>query len=331
VWPPEALRSAVRARVRPAAVRDDAAEVARAVVAAGGEAVRAVVFFGSRKTQARPDAYSAYDLFVVVSAYVPFYRSLRQAGRLRRRPSLAAALNAWLPPNQVSVPVTLAGGTPVLAKCAVVSEAALARGTSAARKDHFMAGRLFQPTEVVFVAEEAAELSTLDALVSAHALTYEWGRAWLPARFDVADYCRTLLRVSYAGEIRPEPEGRADALWRAQEQYLRPVYAVLLAELAARGDLLEGPAGTFALARPASAGERLRSRLYFQWSLVRATVRWAKYIVTFEDWLEFLLRKARRHSGQPIELTERERRLPLIFLWPRVIDYLRHKDKSWRA
>jgi len=328
VWPPEAVRSAVGSRVRPPAPRDDAAEVARAVVAAGGDAVRAVVFFGSRKTRARPDAYSAYDVFVVVSAYVPFYRSLMQAGRLRRRPAFVAALNAWLPPNQVSVPVTLGGGTPVLAKCAVVSEAALARGTSAARKDHFIAGRLFQPTEVVYAADEAAEQATLHALVSAHALTYEWGRAWLPARFDVADYCRTLLRVSYAGEIRPEPEGRADALWRAQEEYLRPVYSLLLAELAARGELLEPSPGTYSLVRRVTAGQRFRGRLYFQWSLVRATVRWAKYIVTFEDWLEFLLRKARRHSGQTIELTARERRLPLIFLWPRVIDYLRHKDKS---
>jgi hypothetical protein len=318
----------VSARVRPAAARDDAAEAARAVVGAGGEAVRAVVFFGSRKTQARPDAFSAYDLFVVVSAYVPFYRSLMRAGRLRRRPALVAALNAWLPPNQVSVPVTLGDGTPVLAKCAVVSGAALARGTSAARKDHFMAGRLFQPTEVLFAADAAAEQATLDALASAHALTSEWVRAWLPERFDVADYCRTLLRVSYAGEIRPEPEGRAEALWRAQEEYLRPVYSVLLAELAARGELLEPLPGIYTLARRVTHGERLRARLYFQWSLVRATVRWAKYIVTFEDWLEFLLRKARRHSGQAIELTERERRLPLIFLWPRVIDYLRHKDKS---
>ena len=62
-----------------------------------------VVFFGSRKTKARPDAYSGYDLFVVVSAYTPFYRSLRDQGRLRHRPALGAALNAWLPPNQVSV------------------------------------------------------------------------------------------------------------------------------------------------------------------------------------------------------------------------------------
>jgi hypothetical protein len=240
---------------------------------------------------------------------------------------LGAALNAWLPPNQVSLPVSLADGTRVLAKCAVVSETALQRGTSPYRGDHFMAGRLFQPTEVLYSAGPPAEEAVLDALVSAHALTYDWVRMWLPARFDVADYCRTLLRVSYAGEIRPEPEGRAEALWRAQEDYLRPVYSVLLEALQARGDLVSPESGVYALARPSSAFARVRSRFYFQWSLVRATARWAKYVVTFEDWLEFMLHKVRRHSGQTIELTERERRMPLIFLWPRVIDYLRHKDK----
>jgi hypothetical protein len=290
--------------------------------------VRSVVFFGSRKTRARPDLYSAYDLFVVVGAYRPFYRSLRAQGRLRHRPSIGAALNAWLPPNQVSLPVTLADGTRVLAKCAVLSEAALQRGTSPLRKDHFIAGRLFQPTELLYCAGPPAEDAALDALVSAHALTYDWVRPWLPARFDVADYCRTLLRVSYAGEIRPEPGGRAEALWRAQEDYLRPVYSVLLDALQARGDLVVPEPGLYSLARPATTSERWRRRLYFRWSLVRATARWAKYVVTFEDWLEFLLHKARRHSGQTIELTARERRLPLIFLWPRVIDYLRHKDKS---
>lgn len=328
MWPPETLRQVVAERVCPSSPRPDVAAVARAVAGAGGVSVRSIVFFGSRKTRAQPDAYSAYDLFVVVSAYKPFYRSLRQAGRLRHPPALGAGLNAWLPPNQVSMAVTLEDGTRALAKCAVVSEAALLRETSPVRKDHFMAGRLFQPTEILYAASPDAEKAALDALVSAHAVTYDWVKPWLPARFDVAEYCRTLLRVSYAGEIRPEPEGRAEALWGAQEDYLRPVYGVLLEGLAARGDLVEPAPGIYAQARCSTAGERLRSRLYFQRSLVRATVRWAKYVVTFEDWLEFLLHKARRHSGEPIELTEKERRLPLIFLWPRVIGYLRHKDKT---
>jgi hypothetical protein len=143
----------------------------------------------------------------------------------------------------------------------------------------------------------------------------------------VGDYCRTLLTVSFAGEIRPEPEGRAAALFEAQADYLRPVYATLLSALAARGELGEEAPGAYALSRPAGLGERLRLAAYFRWSMVRATARWAKYVVTFDDWLDFIVRKARRHTGQDIVLTERERRMPLLFLWPRVIQYLRHKDR----
>jgi hypothetical protein len=47
--------------------------------------------------------------------------------------------------------------------------------------------------------------------------------------------------------------------------------------------------------------------------------------VTFEDWLEYIRRKAERHTGQEIVFTDRERRMPLVFLWPRVFRYLRDK------
>jgi hypothetical protein len=75
------------------------------------------------------------------------------------------------------------------------------------------------------------------------------------------------------------------------------------------------------------ASERRRLRAYFAWSRVRATSRWAKHVVTFEGWLDYLLKKAERHTGQQIVLTPRERRLPLVFLWPRLVRYLRHKDR----
>jgi hypothetical protein len=68
--------------------------------------------------------------------------------------------------------------------------------------------------------------------------------------------------------------------------------------------------------------------VYFRWSLLRATARWGKHVLSFEGWLDFLVRKARRHSGQDIVLSERERRAPLVFLWPRVFRYLRQKDRQ---
>jgi hypothetical protein len=325
--PPEGLRQAVQAQALPAEPSAEGAAVARAVAEAGGPDVRAVVFFGSRKSRARPDPWSAYDFFVLVRGYRGFYRALRAAGRQRRPSWLMAALNGVLPPNQISLTVAGSGGAAAHAKCAVVSLSTFARETSARRRDHFFLGRLFQPTEVVFAADAEAAQEVIDGLTRAHDLTLDWARPWLPERFDVDAYTRRLLQVSYRGEIRPEPAGRADALWEAQRDGLRAAYRVLLAERAARGDLREVEAGVYALAHPAGTGERWRRALYFRGSLVRATVRWLKHIVTFEGWLDFIVRKARRHSGQEIELTPRERRWPLVFLWPRVFRYLRHKDR----
>jgi hypothetical protein len=49
--------------------------------------------------------------------------------------------------------------------------------------------------------------------------------------------------------------------------------------------------------------------------------------MTFEGWLDFIVQKAKRHSGEDIALSERERRMPLLFLWPRALRYLRRKDR----
>jgi hypothetical protein len=62
--------------------------------------------------------------------------------------------------------------------------------------------------------------------------------------------------------------------------------------------------------------------------MVRATARWGKHVLSFEGWLDYIVRKVSRHSGQAIELTPRERRWPLVFLWGRALRYLRQKDRK---
>jgi len=310
----------------------DAAEAARvqrvaaSVAEAGRGSVGVLIFFGSRKTQARTDEFSAYDFFLLTPDYSSLYRSLVASGSVHRPAWLLSALNAVLPPNVISIRPSPESGETWRAKCAVATLDCFVRETSAARHDHFFMGRMFQPTEVVFAADDAARARAEAGLASARALTYTWVRPWLPPVFDTETYCRTLLRVSLGREIRPEPSGRADALWAVQKEHMLPVYGALLQSLAASGEL-EARDGRFGLARPVTASETRRAVAYFRWSMVRATARWAKYVVTFDDWLEYILRKARRHSGQDIVLTPRERSYPLVFLWPRVIRYLRHKDK----
>jgi len=323
----EELRRAVAARSLSSGSAPEALAAAGAVKALGGDAVAAVLFFGSRQTQARPDPHSAWDLFVVTRGYAPFYRALRRAGASHRPARLLAGLNTWLTPSQTSLSVSGPGGGKLRAKCAVVSLADLRRETSERRRDHFILGRLFQPVAMLH-ADDAERAAVLEALVEACRLTAAWVRPWLPERFTAEEYCRTLLRVSYGAEIRPEPVARRiETLWAAQRDQMLPVYSVLLRDLEREGELVKAAPGVYTLARPVAASERRRLGAYFAWSRVRATTRWAKHVVTFEGWLDYLLRKAERHTGQEIVLTPRERQLPLVFLWPRVFRYLRHKDR----
>jgi hypothetical protein len=129
-------------------------------------------------------------------------------------------------------------------------------------------------------------------------------------------------------EVRPEPAGRAAQLWEAQREAQLPVLAALFAGLEAAGEVrrVDGPSPMWAPSAPTSSSERRRLRLYFARSMVRATARWAKHVLSFEGWLDYIVRKASRHSGERIELSARERRWPLVFLWRRAFRYLRSKD-----
>ncbi len=299
----------------------------RRLVSAAGDTLTGLVFFGSRRTgAARANVWSAYDLFVVVEGYRAFYRSLRRAGLTGKHPGLMALVSGWLPPTQYSLRFEAEG---VHAKAAVVRRDTWRRETSARRRDHFCIGRLCQPTRILYFRNEDARGLLREGLVFTHRETWNWARPWLPPTFDANAYGLSALRTSMRWEVRPEPAGRADTLWEAQRDLQVPVFEALLRELAERGEVASVPdhPGTFAPTRPVGRAERVRLEHYFRWSIVRATARWLKHVVTFEGWLDYIVRKASRHTGEPITLSERERRWPWVFAWGRFFRYLRHKDE----
>ena len=298
------------------------------LVAATRESLFGLVFFGSRRTgAARANTWSAYDLFVVVEAYRPFYEALRRNRLTGKSPALVSLVSRWLPPTQVSLRFEAEG---VHVKASVIRADTFRRETSARRHDHFCIGRLCQPTRILHSRDEDARRHLLESLVSAHRETWRWSRPWLPPTFDAKAYGLSALRTSMRWEVRPEPAGRADALWRAQEDLQGPVFEALLQELLDRGEVspVAGRPGAFAPAPPVGAGERLRLEVYFRRSMVRATARWLKHTITFEGWLDYIVAKASRHTGQEIVLTDRERRWPWVFLWGRLFRYLRTRNRK---
>lgn len=311
----------------------DAVELSAFLAHAFGPFTVAIVHYGSRAQGREPRADSAFDFFVVVDRYREAYESLAAAVGTPYAPRTAAALAAVLAPNVIAVNQPPdATGRPARAerrgKVCVISLRDLQRACSPQPLDHFTQGRLLQFVLLTWSRDAESARAVTEAVASARARTFIWGRPSLPARFTVDDYAYAVLRRSLAGEIRPESGDHARTLATAQRDSLRAIYSPLLTHLAAHGALVAGTDGlTYRL--PAAPGrlEAMRIALYFHRSKLRATTRLLKHVVLYEGWLDYIVRKVDRSGGEQIVLTDRERRWPLIFLWPKVFHYLRTRPQ----
>jgi hypothetical protein len=271
------------------------------------------------------NAASAYDLLLISDKPGEFYRCLHAAGLLRRSPRLLSLLDPILAPTQIRL-----ASDSFVVKASVVSIAAAERGASARRRDQFLAGRLFQDVRLVWARDSAWTERTQAAIASARRVTLDWVSPDLPKQFDSDAYVRQLFRTSFRFEVRPEARGRADTLFAAQSDRLVPIFEDVLQSLVSEGRLTRSPKGTFSLTAPVPAMARLRRRLFLEWSRVRATARWPKHAVTFDGWLDYIVKKAERHSGETITLSPLERRFPFLLLWPRALRFLSRQRKKGR-
>jgi hypothetical protein len=303
----------------------EARELSAYLAWAFGASTQAVIHYGSRAQGRRTRRESAFDFFVIVSDYADAYRSVAATVGMHRAPWVASGLARILPPNVVSLRRRLVDGDQI-AKVAVLSARDFRRETSVRARDHFTQGRLMQHVVIGWVRDVASRQLAVDGITNARRSTYAWGRPFLPAQFDVEEYCRTLLARSLQGEIRPEGADHAHDLVAAQRGTLLVTYQELLDELTAAGEL--GHRGErYELITPAGGFERARINAYFARSKARNTIRLFKHVALYDGWLDYIIEKVARSSGHRIELTERERRWPLVFGWPKFIRYLRTRPQ----
>lgn len=302
-----------------AQVLEDAHRIAARMAAAAGGSMQAAVLYGSHLLGARPDRHSALDLVVVVDDYARFYRSMHAAREIHRSPRLMTALARVLPPNVIAF--TPEDGAAGLAKCLVATREDFARALGAEAPDHFLLARMVQRVAVVWGAGPAHTRWVEEWLEEARAGVLGWVGPFLEEPFDAERVGRTLLEVCYRAELRPEARNRSGTVFETQRTHFRERLAPVLEREAARGRLVAGDDGYRFVSRPAP-DERRRRRRWFLRSKLRVTARWLKHVVTFDNWLPYIVRKVERRTGRKVELTPLERRAPLLFLWPRAIRVL---------
>lgn len=222
--------------------------------------------------------------------------------------------NRALPPNvyYLSLPEDAAGAA-VRAKYATMT---LAQFEAAMGRFHsYFWSRFTQPAGLAWSAGSEARSRVAAAVaVAVHGFAARVAPT-LPAEFSSEAFWNGGFALTYACELRSErPHGVATlyAHWGEHFDALLTAYAAQNGAAAVRT-----PQGAFRARHPDRRGAARAG-----WAVRRvqgkvlSVLRLVKAAGTFDDPLDYLLWKIRRHSGIYIEPTTRQRRHPLLFAWP---------------
>ncbi len=304
--PPESLIAEIQrhsAQPAPAALQ----ALQEAVLAQYGDAVQAILFYGSCLRSG--DALDGLvDLYVVVESYRAAYR--------RRWLRLG---NLLLPPNVFYLEAPFAGRV-VRAKYAVLSLNDLQRGVRRWFQSYLW-GRFAQPTGLLYARNEAVAQQIVQALAQAVMTFIDRTLPLVPPGFDATELWQTGLAHSYRTELRAERPERTRQLLAASQEYYEQVTQAALSATSYAVSMTDSN-GSCRYCAEITTKERRRCRLAWRIRQIQgkllSLLRLIKATFTFRGGVDYILWKLERHSGVKIELTPRQRRHPLLFGWSAV-------------
>jgi len=278
---PERLREIIAARTATAPPPAVAA-MADAVRARHGDGVMAVLAYGSclRDTSVSD---SLIDLYVLTRD-----RTAISGNPLSR---LACGL---VPPN-VYYDEAGFGGATVRCKYAVLTLDAFLGRLGANTDNPYFWARFAQPSLIVWSAGPATTARLVDGLTMAAETFVAAARTALDAPAEPDGLWIAGLKATYATELRSEGAGRGEQIVGFEPDYYRSV--------------VEAVAGPGPVPPAPEAGRWARRRLTGK---LLSVARLVKAAFTFQGGADYLAWKIERHSGEPVTLTDWQRRHPIV-------------------
>ncbi len=268
-----------------------------------GSCVASILFYGSCLRSGDPYE-GLVDLYLIVDRY-----------RCANSGWIKAAWNRLLPPN-VFYAEFAHEGRMVRCKYAILSLADLEKGTSPHWFHSYLWGRFSQPTAVAWCRDTAARDVVESSLARAVITFLNRVLPSLPPQGSVQSLWSNGLQLSYSAELRVESSARSRELFAANKSYYQQV-TTLSAALLNYPLNISATATDYLAQIPAS--RRLISRVGWKLRTLQGKLlslaRLIKALFTFDGGLDYIAWKLERHSGVHIEIPDRVRRYPLIFIW----------------
>ncbi len=280
----------------PSAVRS----FARHLASRGGSTTLAVLFYGS--TLRTGDLDGLLDFYVLLDGFDVWHRN-----------RLEAMANGWLPPT-VSYEQITVDGRHLRAKVAVLDLKQFRKGMRAAALDTTLWARFAQPVAIAFVADRQAWTAVAEAIAEAVKIAARWAAMLGPDEGAPDDFWTALFERTYAAELRVESGGgRARTLVASDLDRYRRLLPMAWSALGIgfAADAVTGRLCPALSAQRRRAGERA-------WALRRFLgkplnlARLAKATFTFQNGADYVAWKVERHSGLRLELSDWQRRHPLL-------------------
>lgn len=269
-------------------VPPEARAMAEELAAEGGESVLAVLFYGS--CLRNQTAEGVLDFYILVDSYRGYHAS-----------RIAAAANAALPPT-----VRYRHGDLARAKIAIISMRDFAARMRPDSGDTTIWARFCQPSALLYARDAEASRQVVAALSDAIATAAVWAARFGPEGGSAAQLWTALFQQTYGAELRVEDgRDRSRSIYHQAEVHFDTMLAPALRYAAAKRGESGWRPGTVAQERRAWARRRIFGKLLNISRLVKA-------VFTFEGHVDYIEWKVARHTGKPLELSDFQRRHPLI-------------------
>ncbi len=258
----------------------------------------AVLFYGSNLRDAKLDGV------------LDFYILLDRVGAWPGA-RLAALANQMLPPNVGYFEGEVAGQT-LRAKYALLSASQFRRGMSHHSLDTTLWARFSQPCCLAWVRSEPDRVAAVDSVREAVMTAARWAASLGPERGEALAYWRALFASTYGAELRVEKGGRShDLVARDADRYaqlLPEAWREAGIEFDRGDDALLAPRLTPSSRENATRRWAVRVRLGKPLNIARLI----KAAFTFDGAMDYVAWKVERHSGVRPEITDWQRRHPLL-------------------
>ncbi len=275
------------------------------------EGIKCVFMYGSMLNPILSTSTSFPDFYVIVDDYKRFYKS-----------NIHVVLNRILPPNSYFLKIDNSGLSMPFKYC-VLDENALNRTTHyPGLKDFFVAGRLSKRIGILYVKDQKFLSQFLEDVYNAMRFNVMFAMSEMTKPFTLNDFILHLLGLSYRAEVRTETEDKIISIYNSEKNFYQEIYGSFLEQESFTGSL-QIKDGSYVTIKPYFTEEY--TKRFIKTSRKRAISRLSKSIYTFSNYVDYLESKVERTTGEKLELSNLDRRFPLIFGWRHVFKLLKKK------